>query len=172
MRIGKIAGVCAGAALLVAVFHTAPAAAQVSASDGAAFAGKWSLSFEPMGGPDGRPQAGMAPQGERRSPGGGAGGGQRGPGGPMMGGGQTIEITVVDNQLAATAAGPMGGEVTVTEISKDGASLVLTYEMGMRDRSMPIVLRLTPDGTAMKAEMQVTGMGGQEMTRSGSATKQ
>lgn len=89
-----------------------------------------------------------------------------------MGGGQTIEITVADNQLAATVAGPMGGDAAVTEITKDGASLVLTFEMGMRDRSMPVVLTLTPDGAAMRAEMRITRMGDQRMTRSGTATKQ
>ncbi len=173
MRIGRIAGVCGGVVLLTVALHTAPAAAQVSAADGAAFLGKWSLSFEPMSGPDGRPPADMAPGGGRRGPGGGPAGAQRGPGGPMMmGGGQTIEITVADNQLAATVADPMGGDATVTEIAKDGASLVLTYEMGMRDRSMPVVLTLTPDGAAMRAEMRITRMGDQRMTRSGTATKQ
>ncbi len=155
MRIAQRMGSIAAAIALALVFSVASADAQVAADAGGQFVGKWTLEFEPIAMPGGGAFGG-GPGG-----GGGAGGGR-------MGGPQVLDITVANSQLAATLTGGMGGPTSITNISKPGAALVLNYSMSMQGQSIPLVLTLTPDGTAMKAEMQIAG----QFTRVGTATKE
>jgi hypothetical protein len=160
------------AALLVAAAFLGvdPASAQVAAQDGQQFVGKWNLAFEPMG-----PMAaggGGARPGGAGGPGaggaGGAGGGAGRPGGAGggPGGAQVLDITVENGQLKAALTGGMGGAREITSITRDGTTLVLGYSMGMGGQTMPVTLRLTPDGSNLKAEM-----GNGQFTRTGTATK-
>jgi len=175
MRIGSKLGALAMVAVLVAAFVARPAEAQVTAADGQAFVGKWALAFQPMGagaggqgaggGPPGGGAGGARPGGGGGAPGAGAGGR---PGGGGRGGAQVLDITVENGQLAAALTGGMGGGQTITNISLSGQALVLTYTMAMGGQSAPATLKLTPDGSAMKAEMVVAD----RMTRTGTATRQ
>lgn len=51
-----------------------------------------------------------------------------------------------------------GGSQSITNISKSGETLVLSYSMSpMGGQSIPATLRLTPEGEAMKVEMNLAG---------------
>ncbi len=154
MRIARKLGSIAAGAVMALALSAGSADAQVAADAGGQFVGKWTLAFEPMAMP-----GGGAPGG--RGPGGGFGG--AGGGGP-----QVLDVTVANDRLAATLTGGMGGPTSITSISKPGSALVLNYSMSMGGQSIPFVLTLTPDGTGMKAEMQIAG----QITRAGTATKE
>lgn len=128
---------------MVAGFGVQEAEAQVAAGDGSAFIGKWQLNLEvPAGGF-----------------GGGAGGQIPAP---------VVEITDGNGQLAATVTGGMGGAQRVSSISKSGETLVLSYSRDMGGQSIPLTVRLTPSGDAMKAELSFAG----QMSLTGTAVKQ
>jgi hypothetical protein len=174
MRIGRILGTVTAVAIMVLAFGARSADAQVTADAGQQFVGKWELAFQAGGGPGGAGGGGARPAG-----GGGGGGGARpggagaggGPGGGGRGGPQVLDITVVDGQLAASMTGGMGGAAgpqAITSITKTDEVLVLSYSMSMGGQSMPVTLKLTPDGAAMTAEMDLGG----QFTRTGTAAKQ
>ncbi|MDR0788276.1 MAG: hypothetical protein LBG44_10500 [Gemmatimonadota bacterium] len=162
MGIKRILGLFPAAAAAALIMSASPVTAQVSATAGAGFVGKWTLALEPIQMPGG---AGGARPGAAGGAGGGAGAGGR------MGGNQTVEITTAGGQLAAKVSSPMGGDVTVQNIKMEDRTLVLSYSLSVRDQTIPSVMRLTPDGSTMKVQME-TSMAGRSLPRSGTATKQ
>jgi len=80
-----------------------------------------------------------------------------------------VGVTTNGGQVAATVGSDTQPTVNVTDISMSGKSLVLRYVANMQGTPLSTVLTLTPDGTAMKANMAL--MDGQyEMA--GTAAKQ
>ena len=65
--------------------------------------------------------------------------------------------------------GGRGGPLDVTNIARDGDSLVLSFERSVRGRTIPIVLTLTVDGEMINATQNV---GDGRFTVSGSGKKQ
>ena len=72
-------------------------------------------------------------------------------------------------QAAARIEGGRGGALDVTNIARDGDSLVLSFERRVRGRTIPIVLTLTVDGEMINATQNV---GDGRFTVSGSGKKQ
>lgn len=137
------------------------------------FVGKWTITFAPpAGGPGGG--AGGPP------PGAGPGGGGPGGGGGFRAAPTVIDITQSGGTLAATMTGGfgMGGgggqgaapePRPIADVKVVDGSLVLTYTMtmGPNGDSMPVTLKLTPDGATTKAEQDL----GNGRVRTGTAVK-
>ena len=82
---------------------------------------------------------------------------------------QTVVIRDEGGKTAAKIEGGRGGAVDVTNIVKDGDSLVLSFERSGRGRTIPIVLTLTVDGEMIDATQNI---GDGRLTVSGSGKKQ
>ena len=82
---------------------------------------------------------------------------------------QTVVIRDEGGQAAARIEGGRGGALDVTNIARDGDSLVLSFERSVRGRTIPIVLTLTVDGDMINATQNV---GDGRFTVSGSGKKQ
>ena len=90
----------------------------------------------------------------------------------MRGGGTgapTGESRAEGGKTAAKIEGGRGGALDVTNIARDGDSLVLSFERSVRGRTIPIVLTLTVDGEMINATQNV---GDGRFTVSGSGKKQ
>jgi hypothetical protein len=158
----RMLGLLTAAAVVMLATGVETAQAQsVSAHEAHDFIGTWTLTFQ---GGAGGGFAGAAGRGG----GGGGGGAAAGAGRGGAGGAQTLDIQVVDGQLAAKLTGGMGGDQTIRSISKSGESLVLSYTASMQGQSAPITVRLTPAEDEMKVSMDIAGF----VQRDGTATKQ
>jgi len=82
---------------------------------------------------------------------------------------QTVVIRDEGGKAAARIEGGQGGALDITDIGKDGDSLVLSFERSGRGRAFPIVLTLTLDGEMINASQDI---GGGRFTVSGSGKKQ
>ena len=83
---------------------------------------------------------------------------------------QTVVIRDEGGKAAARIEGGRGGALDITDIAKDGDSLVLSFErIGGRGQAFPIVLTLTLDGEMINASQDI---GGGRFTVSGSGKKQ
>ena len=82
---------------------------------------------------------------------------------------QTVVIRDEGGQAAARIEGGRGGALDITDIAKDGDSLMLFFERSRRCRAFPIVLTLTLDGEMINASQDI---GGGRFTVSGSGKKQ
>jgi hypothetical protein len=170
----RMLGLLTAAAVVMLATGVETAQAQsVSAHEAHDFIGTWTLTFQ---GGAGGGFAGAAGRGGGGGGGGaaagagrgGAGGAAAGAGRGGAGGAQTLDIQVVDGQLAAKLTGGMGGDQTIRSISKSGESLVLSYTASMQGQSAPITVRLTPAEDEMKVSMDIAGF----VQRDGTATKQ
>ena len=72
-------------------------------------------------------------------------------------------------KAAARIEGGRGGALDITDIAKDGDSLILSFERSRRGRAFPIVLTLTLDGEMINASQDI---GGGRFTVSGAGKKQ
>jgi len=82
---------------------------------------------------------------------------------------QTVVIRDEGDKVAARIEGGRGGAMIITDIAKDGDSLVLSFERSGRGRAISIVLTLTLDGEMINASQDI---GGGRFTVSGSGMKQ
>ena len=83
---------------------------------------------------------------------------------------QTVALRDEGGKVAARIEGGRGGALDITDISKDGDSLVLSFERsGRGGNTFPIVLTLTLDGDMINASQDI---GGGRFTISGSGKKQ
>ena len=82
---------------------------------------------------------------------------------------QTVVIRDEGGKAAARIEGGRGGALDITDIAKDGDSLVLSFERSGRGQVFPIVLTLTLDGEMINASQDI---GGGRFTVSGSCKKQ
>ncbi len=82
---------------------------------------------------------------------------------------QTVVIRDEGGKAAARIEGGRGGALDITDIAKDGDSLVLSFERSGRGQAFPIVLTLTLDGEMINASQDI---GGGRFTVSGSGKKQ
>lgn len=83
---------------------------------------------------------------------------------------QTVAIRDEAGKVAARIEGGRGGALDITDISKDGDSLVLSFERsGRGGNTLPIVLTLTLDGDMINASQDI---GGGRFTIAGSGKKQ
>ena len=82
---------------------------------------------------------------------------------------QTVVIRDEGGKAAARIEGGRGGALDITDIAKDGDSLVLSFERSGRGQAVPIVLTLTLDGEMINASQDI---GGGRFTVSGSGMKQ
>ena len=82
---------------------------------------------------------------------------------------QTVVIRDEGGKAAARIEGGRGGALDITDIAKDGDSLVLSFERSGRGQTIPIVLTLTLDGEMINASQDI---GGGRFTVSGSGRKQ
>ena len=82
---------------------------------------------------------------------------------------QTVVIRDEGGKAAARIEGGRGGALDITDIAKDGDSLVLSFERSGRGQAFPIVLTLTLDGEMINASRNI---GGGRFTVSGSGKKQ
>jgi hypothetical protein len=72
--------------------------------------------------------------------------------GPIM---MDLEITDQDGKVAVMVGSPdLGGLVSVTNITKDDMSLVLSYEADAQGQIIPIMLELEPDGEELSVEFE------------------
>ena len=92
------------------------------------------------------------------------------------GGGTRDQTVVIRDEGGKAAARIEGGrgyvdqrQLDITDIAKDGDSLVLSFERSGRGQAFPIVLTLTLDGEMINASQDI---GGGRFTVSGSGKKQ
>ena len=81
---------------------------------------------------------------------------------------QNVTIRDEGGKVAARVEGGRGGAIDITDISKDGDSLVLTFERSLQGNSIDIVMTLTLDGEMIKATQDI---GGGQFSMSGSGKK-
>jgi hypothetical protein len=80
-----------------------------------------------------------------------------------------LEITNQDGKVAASIGAPeMGGMQSVTDISRDGEGLVMSWEMDAQGQFVPATMTLAPAGANFSATLDVAD--GQFMAE-GVATK-
>ena len=82
---------------------------------------------------------------------------------------QTVVIRDEGGKAAARIEGGRGGALDITDIAKDGDSLVLSFERSARGQAFPIVLTLTLDGEMINVSQDI---GGGRFIVSGSGKKQ
>ena len=80
-----------------------------------------------------------------------------------------LGVLLLAGPAAARIEGGRGGALDITDIAKDGDSLVVSFERSRRGRAFPIVLTLTLDGEMINASQDI---GGGRFTVSGSGKKQ
>ena len=82
---------------------------------------------------------------------------------------QTVVIRDEGGKAAARIEGGRGGALDITDIAKDGDSLMLSFERSRRGRAFPIVLPLPLDGEMINASQDI---GGGRFTVRGAGKKQ
>jgi hypothetical protein len=93
---------------------------------------------------------------------------------PRFGRARQDQTAVIRDEGSKAAArikgGRRGGALDITDIAKDGDSLVLSFSMSPpRGKAVPVVLTLTLDGQTINASQDI---GGGRVTVSGSGKKQ
>jgi hypothetical protein len=78
-----------------------------------------------------------------------------------------IHIRDVDGNVIADASSPQGTE-TVSDISREEASLVLRYSLNADGQVFPVSITLLPDGDVLRASLNV---GGGMFTATGTGTR-
>ena len=93
----------------------------------------------------------------------------------MRGGPIVLEITQNGGALAATMTGGMGGgpnaqprPISDVQLADGVLTLSYTQTMGQSGQSMPIVIKLTPEGVTTRVTMDIGG----NFQRTGTATKE
>ena len=79
---------------------------------------------------------------------------------------QTVVIRDEGGKVAATLGGGRGGQIDISDIARDGESLVLAFERNFQGNAIDIVLTLRLDGEAIDATQDIAG-GQFSMTGSG-----
>ena len=74
-----------------------------------------------------------------------------------------------NDQLGGLTRGYTGGPIDITDIAKDGDSLVLSFERSFQGNSIDIVMTLSLDGDMMNATQDI---GGGQFRVSGTGKKQ
>ena len=81
-----------------------------------------------------------------------------------------VELKIEDQggKVAASIGSPeQGGMLDVTDITRSGENLVLTYELETEGGMLPLTLTLVPAGEALRASLDVGG----QFSYSGTATR-
>ena len=68
---------------------------------------------------------------------------------------RNLALTDVGGKVAAELSGGRGGTVSVTDISKSGSDLVLSFEFDRQGNTVPVTLTLGLDGDMLKATQDV-----------------
>ena len=68
---------------------------------------------------------------------------------------RNLALTDVGGKVAAELSGGRGGTVSVTDISKSGSDLVLSFEFDRQGNTVPVTLTLGLDGDLLKATQDV-----------------
>ncbi len=68
---------------------------------------------------------------------------------------RNLALTDVGGKVAAELSGGRGGTVSVTDISKSGSDLVLSFEFDRQGNTVPITLTLGLDGDMLTATQDV-----------------
>ena len=79
---------------------------------------------------------------------------------------QTVVIRDEAGEVAATLGGGRGGQIDISDIARDGESLVLAFERNFQGNAIDIVLTLSLDGEVITATQDIAG-GQFSMTGSG-----
>ena len=79
---------------------------------------------------------------------------------------QTVVIRDEGGKVAATLGGGRGGQIDISDIARDGESLVLAFERNFQGNAIDIVLTLSLDGEVINATQDIAG-GQFSMTGSG-----
>tara|TARA_B100001013_G_C24426157_1_gene369898 strand:+ start:209 stop:622 length:414 start_codon:yes stop_codon:yes gene_type:complete len=79
---------------------------------------------------------------------------------------QTVVIRDEAGEVAATLGGGRGGQIDISDIARDGESLVLAFERNFQGNAIDIVLTLSLDGEVINATQDIAG-GQFSMTGSG-----
>jgi hypothetical protein len=68
-------------------------------------------------------------------------------------GSTTMDLTLKDDKgkVAGTISSDMMAEQAITDISKDGESLVLAYSLDYQGQAIPAKIKLVPEGNSWKA---------------------
>ena len=82
---------------------------------------------------------------------------------------QTVVIRDEGGKVAARIEGGRGGALDITDVSKDGDSLVLALERNIQGNTVDVVLTLTLDGEMINATQDIAGG---QFTMTGSGKKQ
>jgi len=68
---------------------------------------------------------------------------------------RNLALTDVGGKVAAELSGGRGGAVSVTDISKSGSDLVLSFEFERQGNTIPVTLTLSLDGDTLTATQDV-----------------
>lgn len=79
---------------------------------------------------------------------------------------QTVVIRDEGGKVAATLGGGRGGQIDISDIARDGESLVLAFERNFQGNAIDVVLTLSLDGEVINATQDIAG-GQFSMTGSG-----
>ena len=79
---------------------------------------------------------------------------------------QTVVIRDEGGKVAATLGGGRGGQIDISDIARDGESLVLAFEREFQGNAIDVVLTLSLDGEVINATQDIAG-GQFSMTGSG-----
>ena len=79
---------------------------------------------------------------------------------------QTVVIRDEAGEVAATLGGGRGGQIDISDIARDGESLVLAFERNFQGNAIDVVLTLSLDGEVINATQDIAG-GQFSMTGSG-----
>ena len=79
---------------------------------------------------------------------------------------QTVVIRDEGGKVAATLGGGRGGQIDISDIARDGESLVLAFEREFQGNAIDVVLTLSLDGEVINAIQDIAG-GQFSMTGSG-----
>ena len=79
---------------------------------------------------------------------------------------QTVVIRDEAGEVAATLGGGRGGQIDISDIARDGESLVLAFEREFQGNAIDVVLTLSLDGEVINAIQDIAG-GQFSMTGSG-----
>ena len=71
--------------------------------------------------------------------------------------------------MAARVEGGRGGALDITDISRDGDDLILSFERNFQGNAIDVVMTLTLDGDMINATQDI---GGGQFSMSGSGKKQ
>jgi len=82
---------------------------------------------------------------------------------------QNVTIRDEGGKVAARVEGGRGGALDITDISRDGDDLILSFERNFQGNAIDVVMTLTLDGDMINATQDI---GGGQFSMSGSGKKQ